>query len=118
MLTREQIERMAGRNLDKCVNEIVYKRTADKHREGMFLDGGMSKYIPNFSTNESAAMDVVGTMGDKGWMMYKLAHTLRDGKINGYECIFLHIETGASREIRAYSAPLAICRAALLSIQE
>lgn len=71
------------------------------------------------SLNIRDAWETIGKMGDSGWMLYKLAHALNsEGKINGYTCIFLNIETGASREATAVIPSKAICKAALLAVME
>lgn len=71
------------------------------------------------STDISASWEVVGEMGERGWMIYKLAHKLSsDSAINGFTCTLLNIQTGASREVVANTAQEAICKCALLTLTE
>lgn len=119
-MTRDEILNMpAGRVLDAVVAERVLNWTHIKHNEllneysvGKDPDVGW-RVIPNFSTDIAAAWEVVEKMP----FGYELRLCDYKGSIVRWQAEF-HEPGAKTLMVWADTAPLAICRAALLAMIE
>lgn len=99
-MKREEIAKMpAGREMDALVMEWVTKFTVNDNF-----------YIPHYSTDISAAWQVVDKMKERG-----LGFAIHCGE-NWRPIALFDKEESENDWIGAETAPLAICRAALLAV--
>jgi len=101
-MTRDDILNMpAGREMNRLVMEWVTELTVDDNF-----------YIPAYSTDIAAAWEVVAKMGN----VNELHDVELRTSIRGWICsIFNSFD---NFEVNAETAPLAICRAALLAVMD
>jgi hypothetical protein len=74
----------------------------------------------NPSTDISAAWEVVEKIGGmEEWMLYRVSHSDTVDEVDlGYACELLNVKRGYSVACEAITAPVAICKAALLAVSE
>ena len=124
-MNREEILAMeAGRELDKLIHEKVFGWTRMEYpavpawqkptKEGTECWHAM---VPHYSTYTADAYEVVEKMKEKYFMVSVIA--VKGGQ---YECIITSEEPTIHNDYELYelgeTAPLAICRAALLAVME
>lgn len=110
-LTREQIEKMeAGRVLDELIDNHIFNKFRKKENEGGILLPYECQ-LPDYSTDIAAAWQVVEKLEEK--------HTFSLGNddLNGRYCFDIDPRYDYA-EFTAYgaTAPLAICRCALMTL--
>jgi hypothetical protein len=112
-------------NINKAIAEKIMGWEAFKDDDGtiiswvteygnlFFSDDEGSEWQP--STDMADAWQVVEKMAeDNEWVLNELEHSLdHEGRINGFYCYFHHLEIGSGGSVKAETAPLAICLAAL-----
>ena len=101
-MTRDEILNMpAGRELDRLVMEWVTEFTVDDNF-----------HIPAYSTDIAAAWDVKGKIG----FPISLVESMLGGD---FSCeLLIDADAGKTVEAIADTAPLAVCRAALLAVMD
>lgn len=120
-LTREQIKKMeAGREMDQLIYDQIFRKAYFEHYTHMVPDGFDFLNIPNYSTDISSAWDVVEKLIEDNFDLegVEKMHRLEYRKWVcefGYGKNYQHQDTGWKAFATADTAPLAICRAALLT---
>lgn len=124
--------RLAGGNIPYGFPDDDYNRDVDEHRKHGtcgFPTDYHREPIPEYSTDISAAWEVVEHFRQRQWTVKLVGHEWYDG--GRWECTLLDaLDTERSRALDTQrhnadkqgwdepSAPLAICRAALKAIEE
>jgi hypothetical protein len=106
-MNKEEILQMtAGRELDAHVAEKVTGLKPDKHRPGNFINGGnYSVGVRSYSSDISAAWEV--------FIIFDFPSLEKGHDEDGND--YFVVQIGPHRAI-AETAPLAICKAALLAV--
>jgi hypothetical protein len=108
-MTRDEIMVMeAGREMDAMVNEYIIH---DSPCVGVFYSEEAYQNLPHYSTDISAAWEVVEKMSNKEITIY---HQLEGMTV---EQAHWDVEIDGNEGL-ALTAPLAICRAALITVTE
>lgn len=113
-LTREQVLGMeAGPEMDELVAVMIMGYESSKVRNGWVELGNFATYPKRYSTDIAAAWEVVEKVREKGWGMAIVNAFSQEPDGPGYGC---HLRNGMKTHTGyAETAPLAICRAALLT---
>lgn len=113
-MTRDEILNMpAGRALDALIEYHIMKtqvpRNSDGHLSRSWVDGyGYENTF--YSTDIAAAWDVVEKLNRDGWYVSVFTG-------HKFECALSHPNPKRGNYCKGETAPLAICRAALLAVQ-
>ena len=112
-MTREEILNMpAGREMDALIAENVFNVFV--HRlNGSAFSVSMLNEIPHYSTDISAAWEVVEKLHKEN-DIFDVWHE----KDTGFDWWCEVVNNGDGWNVNAKTAPLAICRAALLAVME
>lgn len=118
MLTREEILAVpVGRELDALVHKNVFLREVYWQNIIPYpVDNLTAIPVPLYSTDLSAAWEVVEKLHELGYTTHLQSDYPDDGAIK-HGLLLFHNSKGRIKGDYAETAPLAICRAALLSIQ-
>lgn len=110
-MTRDEILNMpAGRKMDALIDEYVFKRQVVWERGSPFIYLlGYRESVYPYSKNITSVWDVVEKMGSVDDLHDVDLRT----SIRGWVCVIFN--SFESFEVNAETAPLAICRAALLA---
>lgn len=122
-MTRDDVMRLSGRELDAAVAEHVmgWKRGDPKYGDMPWYPPGIGRYLgggrlnlPKFSTDIAAAWEVVERLAEFEINDIEVTVEIRN-VAEGWAC-WIHSGCEEIAEAREETAPLAICRAALLAM--
>ena len=122
-MTRDDILNMpAGREMDALIEKLVfchapYLDSLDIWR--VAVDENMERVLPKYSTDIAAAWEVVEKFDRTSWDVNIYSQTESD--VPTWEvALYEYFENGVGRigKAEADTAPLAICRAALLAVMD
>jgi len=121
-MTREEIMRLEGRELDWLVHKRVFGYSTEWHEaENPSQGSGLCTYcVPLYSSDIAAAWQVVERMAERGYDMEISAISVVAGHADEpyIELAFGRTRTDLVRNRYAYTGPvpMAVCKAALLAV--
>jgi hypothetical protein len=116
-MTREEIEQMpAGRELDVLVHFALHPTHKPQMGAGFYApESDRYRQVPHYSSDIAAAWHITEILEPRGYLVDITRRKDFDTSTYPYECEIWDTSAGPDMRALAPTAPLALCRAALLS---